>query len=126
LRIKIFSSLLCEFDIDIMGEHGANSSSYRSKRLDQDTQVAKLQGFIEPVKAQWANDQLKQSLSSYAGFAELLALDKAQNYMARKRMHEIRDWGSVELDAEGQALQAELEERQTVCPVPLVEKEEMN
>lgn len=32
----------------------------------------------------------------------------------RKRMHEMSDWGSVELDAEGQALQAEIEECQTV------------
>lgn len=30
-------------------------------------------------------------------------------------MHEMGDWGAVELDAEGQALQAEIEERQTVC-----------
>lgn len=30
-------------------------------------------------------------------------------------MHEMADWGAVELDAEGQALQAEIEERQTVC-----------
>lgn len=44
----------------------------------------------------------------------MLALDKAQNYMVQKRMHEISDWGSVELDEEGKALQVELEERQTV------------
>ena len=31
----------------------------------------------------------------------------------RKRMHEMSDWGSVELDAEGQALQAEIEECQS-------------
>lgn len=43
-----------------------------------------------------------------------MALDKAQNYLARMQMQNISDWGSVELDAEGQALQAELEERQTV------------
>ena len=51
---------------------------------------------------------------SFPGFCSLLALDKAQDYIVRKRMHEMSDWGSVELDAEGQALQAEIEECQTV------------
>lgn len=46
-----------------------------------------------------------------------MALDKAQSYLARKQMQNIADWGSVALDAEGQALQAELEERQTVLPL---------
>lgn len=41
----------------------------------------------------------------------MLGLDKAQAYLANRRAHEIRDWGSHELDAEGLALQAELEER---------------
>lgn len=48
-----------------------------------------------------------------------MGLDKAQGYIIHKRMHDIQDWGSVELDDEGKALQAELEARQTVsasCP----------
>lgn len=60
---------------------------------------------------------MKQSLGSYDGFCQLLGLDKAQNYLAQRRVHEIADWGSTELDAEGLALQAELEQRQSVCPL---------
>ncbi|KAI0893167.1 ARM repeat-containing protein [Annulohypoxylon nitens] len=90
---------------------------HRSTRLDQATKAQKLRGFIDPVVSQWQNDNLKQALSSYAGFCELMALDKAQSYLARKQMQNIADWGSVALDAEGQALQAELEERQTVLPL---------
>ena len=41
----------------------------------------------------------------------MLGLDKAQAYLSNRRTHEIQDWGSHELDAEGLALQAELEER---------------
>lgn len=66
------------------------------------------------MKAQWKNENLKQALTSYGGFCELIGLDKAQNYLARCRVQEP-DWGSVELDSEGLALQRELEERQTVC-----------
>jgi hypothetical protein len=44
----------------------------------------------------------------------MLGLDKAQSYLARQRAHEVKDWGSMALDEEGCALQAELEERQAV------------
>ncbi|KAI1082629.1 ARM repeat-containing protein [Whalleya microplaca] len=90
---------------------------HRTRRLDQATKVQRLQPFIDPITSQWQDGRLKQSLSSYAGFCELMALDQAQNYLASRRMHEIPDWGSVDLDAEGQALQAELEKRQTVLPL---------
>ena len=83
--------------------------------LDQETKLQRLNQFIEPIKTQWQNPQLKSSLASYSGFCQLMALDKAQRYLASHRVNEIRDWGAQELDAEGLALQAELEERQKVC-----------
>lgn len=76
--------------------------------------MQKLQGFLDPIRNQWQDPRLKQSLSSHANFCELMGLDKAQEYVIRKGMHEIQDWGSVELDEEGKALQIELEARQTV------------
>ncbi|RYP92553.1 hypothetical protein DL770_001311 [Monosporascus sp. CRB-9-2] len=90
---------------------------HRSSRLDNATKVQKLQGFIDPVKSLWQNERLKQGLASFSGFCSLLALDKAQDYMARRRVHEMSDWGSVELDAEGQALQAEIEECHARLPL---------
>jgi exportin-5 len=92
------------------------SSSHRASRIDPDERIKRLQGFVEPVKALWKNDSLKQALSSYGGFCGLMGLDKAQDYVARRRIHEISDWGSVSLDAEGMALQKELEDRQAVSP----------
>lgn len=50
-------------------------------------------------------------MKSYSGFCELLALDKAQAYLVSRQAQNIQDWGSYELDAEGLALQSELEER---------------
>ncbi|OTA99490.1 hypothetical protein M426DRAFT_325087 [Hypoxylon sp. CI-4A] len=90
---------------------------HRSASFDRASVVQKLRGFIDPVVATWQNDQLKQSLSSYAGFCQLMALDKAQDYLARKQVHSIADWGSVELDVEGKELQAELEENQQNLPL---------
>ncbi|KAI0198654.1 armadillo-type protein [Astrocystis sublimbata] len=90
---------------------------HRCRRLDQNTKVGKLQAFLDPIGTQWQDPQLKQCLSSHDGFSELMGLDKAQEYVARKRIHEIQDWGSIELDDEGKALQDELEARQTRLPL---------
>ncbi|KAJ9134810.1 Nuclear import and export protein Msn5 [Pleurostoma richardsiae] len=90
---------------------------HRATRIDPALRLQRLQAFIRPVTQQWQNENLKQALSSYAGFARLMALDKAQTYLARRQIHKITDWGAVELDAEGLALQAELEERQMLLPL---------
>lgn len=73
--------------------------------------MKKLCEFVEPVKAQWQAADVETSLASYANFCEFLGLDKAQRYLARRKAHEIREWGAAELDAEGLALQTGLEER---------------
>ncbi|KAI1826300.1 ARM repeat-containing protein [Xylaria intraflava] len=92
---------------------------HRCRQLDQATKVSRLQGFLDPIRAQWHDARLKQSLSSHASFCDLMALNKAQEYVIRKRMNEIEDWGSVPLDEEGKALQAELEARQISLPLRL-------
>ncbi|KAL2135694.1 hypothetical protein VTI74DRAFT_7375 [Chaetomium olivicolor] len=90
---------------------------HRATRIDPAVRLSRLTGFVEPVKNQWKDESLKQALSSYNGFCELLGLDRAQKYIAERRAHEVADWGSAELDAEGLALQAELERRQSALPL---------
>lgn len=87
---------------------------HRASNIDPAKQVERLQQFIKPVTSAWQNQELKNALSSYSGFCELMALDKAKRYLMSHRVHEVKEWGSCELDAEGLALQAELEERQKV------------
>lgn len=76
--------------------------------------MPRLQAFIDPVKEQWKDPNLKESLTDYASFCHLMGLDKAQEYLAKRRAHEIKDWGSSALDEEGIALQNDLEQRQKV------------
>ncbi|KAI9147868.1 Armadillo-type fold domain containing [Paramyrothecium foliicola] len=90
---------------------------HRASTVDTQMKVQKLREFIEPVKAEWQNERIKSAITSYSSFCEFLAIDKAQAYLANRRAHEIRDWGSCELDAEGLALQNELEERQKLLPL---------
>ncbi|KAK4244668.1 armadillo-type protein [Corynascus novoguineensis] len=90
---------------------------HRATRIDPALRLSKLTAFINPVKDQWKNESLKAALGSYNGFCELLGLDKVQKYLVERRVHENADWGSTDLDAEGLALQAELEQRQSVLPL---------
>ncbi|OHF04378.1 hypothetical protein CORC01_00230 [Colletotrichum orchidophilum] len=90
---------------------------HRASNIDPAKQVDRLQEFIKPVTSSWQNQELKNALSSYSGFCELMALDKAKRYLMSHRVHEVKEWGSCELDAEGLALQAELEERQKMLPL---------
>ncbi|EGX96581.1 Armadillo-type fold domain containing protein [Cordyceps militaris CM01] len=84
---------------------------HRAQRVDLQAKIHKLSEFIGPVLAQWQTESLKNAVTSYHGFCEQLALNKAQDYLARKRADKIQDWGSQGLDAEGLALQNEMEER---------------
>ncbi|UKZ76085.1 hypothetical protein TrVFT333_003781 [Trichoderma virens FT-333] len=90
---------------------------HRAKNLDAQAKIQKLREFVEPVKAQWQEENIKSAVKSYSGFCELLALDKAQAYLVSRQAHNIQDWGSCELDAEGLALQNELEERLKQLPL---------
>ncbi|KAH6606257.1 hypothetical protein Trco_005410 [Trichoderma cornu-damae] len=90
---------------------------HRARNIDTQAKVQKLREFIEPVKAQWQEENIKSAVKSYSGFCELLALDKAQAYLVSHQAHKIQDWGSCELDAEGLALQSELEERLKQLPL---------
>ncbi|KAL2170402.1 hypothetical protein VTG60DRAFT_4888 [Thermothelomyces hinnuleus] len=90
---------------------------HRATHIDPAVRLSKLTAFIDPVKDQWKNETLKAALGSYNGFCELLGLDKVQKYLTERRVHENADWGSTDLDAEGLALQAELEHRQSVLPL---------
>ncbi|KAK0610469.1 armadillo-type protein [Bombardia bombarda] len=90
---------------------------HRAAQIDPAVRLSRLAAFVEPIKNQWKDPSLKGALISYGGFCELIGLDKAQKYLANRRIHGISDWGSAELDAEGLALQSELEQRQAFLPL---------
>ncbi|PHH83992.1 hypothetical protein CDD83_2665 [Cordyceps sp. RAO-2017] len=90
---------------------------HRSSTLDTQAKVQKLSEFVEPVKALWQGEEVRATVSSYHSFCQVLALDKAQRYIASRKVHELADWGASELDAEGLALQSELENRLKALPL---------
>lgn len=73
--------------------------------------LQKLHVFINPVTQSWQNAELEQAITSFGGFCDLLGLTKVLDFLVSRRVHEIEEWNHYQLDAEGQAIQKELEHR---------------
>ncbi|KAK8156679.1 armadillo-type protein [Phyllosticta citrichinensis] len=82
--------------------------NHRSMSRDRTLQNARLQQMMGEVKAGWQNPHLAESLSSFQSFCDMLGLDNIAEFMAAKGFHQVPDWASQQLDAEGQAKQAEI------------------
>lgn len=85
--------------------------SHRATKIDPEVQLQKLHGFINPVQQLWQNPTMDEAISSFGGFCELLGLSQVRDYLVSRHVHEIDDWGLFQLDAQGQAMQKDLEER---------------
>ncbi|KAH8819701.1 armadillo-type protein [Xylogone sp. PMI_703] len=90
---------------------------HRATTIDPVIRHQRLEAFITPVQMLWQDPALLESISSFDGFCDLLGLGKVQDYLAARHVHGIQDWGSYQLDAEGQAIQKELDERVKALPL---------
>ena len=93
-----------------------NHDSHRASKIDPEIRLQKLHAFINPVQQLWQNREMDEAISSFNGFCDLLGLNKVRDYLVSRHVHEIQEWGLYQLDAEGQALQKELDERLKVIP----------
>lgn len=85
--------------------------SHRATKIDPEVRMQKLHAFITPIQHLWQDTELVEAISSFRGFCELLGLSKVRNYIASRQVHTIQNWGLYRLDAEGQSIQKELDER---------------
>jgi exportin-5 len=90
---------------------------HRATKIDDDARLQKLHGFISPVQHLWQNPEMNQAISSFSGFCGLLGLGRVRDYLVSRRIHEIQEWGLYQLDAEGQSIQKELDERVKALPL---------
>ncbi|KAK7528139.1 armadillo-type protein [Phyllosticta citriasiana] len=82
--------------------------NHRSTSRDRSFQDARLQQMMNQVKAGWGNPQMAESLSSFQSFCDMLGLGNIADFLAAKGFHQVTEWASQQLDAEGQARQAEI------------------
>ncbi|PMD42621.1 ARM repeat-containing protein [Hyaloscypha variabilis F] len=90
---------------------------HRTTKIDPDIRLQKLHGFINPVQQLWQNSEMDEAISSFTGFCELLGLSQVRDYLVTRHVHDIDDWGLYQLDAQGQAMQKDLEERLKALPL---------
>lgn len=90
---------------------------HRAEGIDRDGRIARLRAFIDPVTQLWQNPALSSALQSFSGFMENLGMGKVNDYLVSRQVHNIEDWGSFVLDAEGLAIQTELQERIKALPL---------
>ncbi|RDW68001.1 hypothetical protein BP6252_09397 [Coleophoma cylindrospora] len=90
---------------------------HRATSIDPEVRLAKLRNFVAPVEGLWQNPEMNQAILSFDGFCELLGLNKVMNYLVSRRADSIEDWGLYQLDAEGQEIQKELDERVKALPL---------
>lgn len=90
---------------------------HRAKGIDRDVRIARLRAFIDPVTQLWQNPALSSALQSFNGFMEILGMGKVNDYLVSRQVHNIENWGSFVLDAEGLAIQTELQERIKALPL---------
>ncbi|KAI9743344.1 MAG: hypothetical protein M1818_003190 [Claussenomyces sp. TS43310] len=90
---------------------------HRATAIDPGLRMQRLEAFIAPVKQLWQNAGLDEAISTFEGFFALLGLEKARDYMISRRVNEVQDWSTLHLDSEGQAIQAELNDRVKALPL---------
>ena len=62
----------------------------------------------------WQDPALSASLSSFAGFCDLLGLSSLQSYFVKRKANQIEDWAAAPLDDEGKVLRIQIEDARDV------------
>lgn len=83
--------------------------THRATSVDSKPREARLENFLQPMMAQWQNQALTESLSSFEGFCDLLGLGGIQQYVTSRAVHQIPDWSTHPLDDDGRALQLHMQ-----------------
>ena len=89
--------------------------SQRAANINEQKREARLEEFIAHVMRTWQDPALSASLSSFAGFCDLLGLSNLQSYLVKRKVNQIEDWAATPLDEEGQGLRLQMEAARDVC-----------
>ncbi|GME51099.1 ARM repeat-containing protein [Neofusicoccum parvum] len=81
---------------------------HRATTIDRDIRETRLKQMMDMVKDGWMNPELGASLSSFHSFCEMLGLGEITHFFAAHGFDKIPDWAQQQLDAEGQAKQADI------------------
>ncbi|KAF7882970.1 hypothetical protein EAF00_011459 [Botryotinia globosa] len=90
---------------------------HRNSKIEPEIRLQKLQGFLTPVQASWQNSEMNHAVEGFSGFCDLLGLNRVRDFLVTRRVHEIQDWSTYQLDSEAQSIQKDMEERLKALPL---------
>ncbi|KAF7943458.1 hypothetical protein EAE96_011384 [Botrytis aclada] len=90
---------------------------HRNSKIDPEIRLQKLQGFLTPVQASWQDSEMNHAVEGFSGFCNLLGLNRVRDFLVTRRVHEIQDWSTLQLDSEAQSIQKDMEERLKALPL---------
>lgn len=93
--------------------------NHRAAALSHEERMTRLTSFVTPVIQSWQNPDVHTAATSFQNFCEMLGLGKVIEYLVTNQVHKVEDWGTLPLDAQGIAYQAELTERMRKLPLRL-------
>ncbi|MCJ1432586.1 hypothetical protein MMC27_001943 [Xylographa pallens] len=89
----------------------------RAANINQQKREARLEEFIADAIHMWQDPALSASLSTFAGFCDLLGLSNLQNYFVKRKVNQIEDWAAAPLDDEGKVLRFQMEDARDNLPL---------
>jgi exportin-5 len=86
----------------------------KTKDLDESTRLTKLRAMMQESVNVWTNQEFTESAQGFESFLSILGLGPLPEYLYSHNFHKIQDWGDNFLDAEGTAIQANVNDRMEV------------
>ncbi|EXJ94682.1 hypothetical protein A1O1_03079 [Capronia coronata CBS 617.96] len=80
----------------------------RAGAVDYAQRQAKLEGFLQPLAAAWADDNLQATLRNLEAFAHSQAFDQVGPYLASTQAANFEDWSQVPYDSRGVQIQQDM------------------
>ena len=81
---------------------------HRATDLNPAPREARLEQYLSPIIAQWQDESLRQSLSSFDAFSLRLGLNDLQSYFVTRSVKDIAEWSAHPLDDEGRRIQEQM------------------
>jgi exportin-5 len=117
--VTFYDQLQSRFS-DMMSQIGANERLHidlksilfsviqRATSVDNAQRRAKLEEFVQPIAAAWADQSLQGTLGSLESFAHSQAFDQVGPYLASLQAGRIEDWTQVPYDNRGLQIQQDM------------------
>lgn len=86
----------------------------KAKDLDEAARTTKLRAMMQESTTVWTNQEFTESTKGFESFLSILGLGPLPEYLYSHNFHKIQDWGDNFLDAEGTAIQANVNDRMEV------------